>query len=392
LAVELRHVSEMSIVRSILAASPKRSFSAIFTFVMGRISGVRTVSAHELNMINLKTFLLMIPLRSIHFRLTLAMLFLGALALRAELPIEDTPARTNATNAPLSFTLNTLPGFDHFGFPQYGSASGASDGRNFLVVNQYQTSRLNGDFPIWEIVADIFRADGTNDARTLEISDLRQRIGGAPGQGAKVASNGTNFLVVWWDSEFVDQVYHPGPVYGSIVTLEPFAASAPFIICDDPAGQSNPQVASNGTDYYVTWLDWRDRSPANQSWEIAASVYGTKISADGAVKNRNGLALDRTANPIYNLGLASNGQNYLAVWPDERAANRLPSIRGALVGGDGIPLGSSFAVSSGTTPQSDPLVTSDRTNYFVAWFESNQEIHGTSVSTRISYSPGFGSR
>ena len=177
-------------------------------------------------------------------------------------------------------------------------------------------------------------------------------------------SNGRNFLVVWAHIGFIDNVPQETPIFGVLVTLRPFAASAPFVICDDPSGQRKVAVASDGTDYFVAWLDNRDHPPGSYQ-PYAQSVFGTKVSGDGIVANRKGIAIDKTGAGKEGLAIASNGTDYLVVWDDVGDGRR--AIYGCHISTNGQPMEGSFRLSSGEGTEFRPKLISDGKDYLAAW-------------------------
>ena len=159
--------------------------------------------------------------------------------------------------------------------------------------------------------------------------------------------------------------------------------------------QWNPQVASNGNQYLVAWYDNRNATDLN--------IYGARIDTTGSV-------LDATMIPIATHAVnqqlptvAGSPENYLIAWQDDRFAN----IYAARVDTAGSLLDpSGFPITTANHEQEAPAAIFDGTKYFVVWHDrrnaSGIGIYGTGASTsgivlnpagiRISYISGMDER
>ncbi|EYF05467.1 hypothetical protein [Chondromyces apiculatus] len=119
--------------------------------------------------------------------------------------------------------------------------------------------------------------------------------------------------------------------------------------------QTNPAVASDGDGYLVAWTD--SRAP---SW----STFATRVSADGAVLDSQGIFIGAGISPT----IAFDGTNYLVV---NRTAtlNAAPlSFHGTRVSPDGVvldPGGFTLGHAAGEYAKHD--VAFDGTNFVVTW-------------------------
>jgi hypothetical protein len=73
--------------------------------------------------------------------------------------------------------------------------------------------------------------------------------------------------------------------------------------------QFDPDVTSNGTDYFVAWTDSRLGNH---------DIYGARVSGTGTVLDATGLALCTEASNQYVPTVAFDGSSYVAAWPDYR--------------------------------------------------------------------------
>ena len=93
------------------------------------------------------------------------------------------------------------------------------------------------------------------------------------------------------------------------VSLPPPDPCAPLPTPDD---QTHPAVASDGTNFLVVWIDSRDR---DSSW---FDVYGARVSATGKVLDPGGIPICTLESGAYYPSVAFDGANYLVVWSDDR--------------------------------------------------------------------------
>jgi hypothetical protein len=101
-----------------------------------------------------------------------------------------------------------------------------------------------------------------------------------------VASDGTNFLVVWWDRRNADSTEFD--IYGARVSATGEVLDPNGIpICTAPDWQLYPAVTFDGESYLVVWSDARDNSPEHPSLE----VYGARVSRQGVVLDPNGFKI-----------------------------------------------------------------------------------------------------
>jgi len=79
---------------------------------------------------------------------------------------------------------------------------------------------------------------------------------------ANVAASYSEFLVVWTDSRNGSE-----DIYGARVTSDGTVKDPEGLpICVAPGAQTTPAVASNGSDYWVVWADGRNTSAAGPTF------------------------------------------------------------------------------------------------------------------------------
>ncbi|WP_224241126.1 RHS repeat domain-containing protein [Hyalangium gracile] len=241
----------------------------------------------------------------------------------------------------------------------------ASNGNNYLVV---WTDIAGASSAIYG--ARVTREGGAIDVPPLVIG-LADRERGTPA----VASNGTDYFVTWRDFRNINWDIYGARVLGSGASSSAVVDPSGISISTDPAFQNAPDIASNGTDYFVVWR--KDvGGPAN--------VHGARVTSAGAVLDTSGIAIATSSADHYTPRVASNGSNYLVVWAESQGTTSW-DVLGRRVSTAGAVLDTSaIAISTAVREQYEPDVASNGTDYFVAWADyrsgSNHDIYGARVS------------
>ncbi|MFO0547308.1 MAG: DUF4215 domain-containing protein [Polyangiaceae bacterium] len=182
-----------------------------------------------------------------------------------------------------------------------------------------------------------------------------------------VASNGSDYLVVWQDVS---------DVRGARVDATGTVLDTPsLVVSAAPNSQATPSVASNGADYLVVWDDSRSGS--------GIDIYGARVTTDGAVLDTAGLPISLGTNSQQS-AVASDGADYFVVWADRRSGSNY-DVYGSRVTTSGAvlnPMG--IRISLGQMSQ-QPTIAFNGTGYFVAWQDRregpNEAIYGSRVSS-----------
>ena len=240
----------------------------------------------------------------------------------------------------------------------------AYDGANYLVAWQ-------GWRPLYG--EDIYGARVTPSGRVLDTAAIK--ICKVPGNQSRpsVAFDGSNYLVVWFDSPGGNQLdIYGGRVSPSGEILDPNG----FAISTAPWEQYNPSVASDGTNSLVVWSDFR------RGGNGTSDLYGARVSASGIVLDPGGIAISVGGGYHFNPRLAFDGRNYLVVWCNYSGDE---DIYGARVDTSGRVL-DGFAISTAANTQSYPSIAFNGTNYFVVWEDYRNDpfvsdIYGAWVDT-----------
>jgi hypothetical protein len=240
----------------------------------------------------------------------------------------------------------------------------AFDGTNYLVV--WWDSR-NGS------TSDIYGGRVTAEGNVLDPSGLPVSTAANNQVGSAVSFDGTNYLVVWSDRRNSST----SDIHGARVSIGGSVLDPSGIDISTAAGdQSLPAISFDGTNYLVVWVDSRNSS----MWDI----YGARVSVGGNVLDPSGIPISTAASYQYCPDVAFDGTDHLVVWQDFRSENGYDTY-GARVGVGGSVLDASgIAIATGAYTEAYPAVAFDGTNCLVAWQDyrsgSTYDIYGARVS------------
>lgn len=234
----------------------------------------------------------------------------------------------------------------------------ASDGTNFLVI---WADHRNHSTNYGDIYGQFVSANGALISANFQISGPQDQ------SWPSVEFGSTGYLVIWRN--------RPEPnigevdLYGALVDTQG-TVSEPIAVSTAPNCQSSwmpPGISFNGTtkNYLVVWDDYRDG--------YSCQIYGTRVSETGELldgpPNTGGIAISTNAGAGSPSGahVAFDGANWLVVWGGSR-------IRGAQVSPSGTVLDPS-GVDLYVTPTSQwfPGIASDGTNYLVTWYMQDSQ-------------------
>jgi len=186
-----------------------------------------------------------------------------------------------------------------------------------------------------------------------------------------VTSNGSKFLVVWEDSRNAISPTYYTDLYGALVDVNGAVTALSSAVSMSAGNQKSPRAASNGTDYYVVWEDYRMGYPL---------VYGVKVSSTGAVASATGTAMPATSSSQTTPSICYGNGCYLVSWTD---GNRIAGCRVTPAG----TITDTFGINIDTGPatKSKPAAWWDGANYQVVWedyrsaFAGNSDVYYTTV-------------
>ncbi|MFQ6002581.1 MAG: dockerin type I repeat-containing protein [Candidatus Zixiibacteriota bacterium] len=168
----------------------------------------------------------------------------------------------------------------------------ASDGENYLVI---WTEILDSTGETYEIEGVRVSPEGeVLDPQPFSISS------GDRESLPAVAFGGGKYLAVWLHDNTFD-------IYGALVDTSGMVMGSTIEIGVAAGIQTNPQVASDGTDFLVVWEDYGTHWPN-------IDITGTRVTAEGAVLDPWGLFISAAQDPEEQPSVSFDGTNYVVVW------------------------------------------------------------------------------
>ena len=137
--------------------------------------------------------------------------------------------------------------------------------------------------------------------------------------------------------------------------------------------QHHPKVASNGTNYFVTWID--DSRDGNDS-----GIFGQLLDLNGDEIGSEFQINSYTTGEQSGQFIASNGTNYFLAWQSSGQDGSYRGIYGQLYNLNGAKIGSEFKVNTHTSNYQElPFIASNGSNYFVTWRSKEQDGDGYGI-------------
>jgi hypothetical protein len=191
---------------------------------------------------------------------------------------------------------------------------------------------------------------------------------------SSVAFDGTVYLVVWQDSRNEESDIYGARVDISGNLLDP----AGFIICKEPGSQTAPAIATNGDFFLVVWRDERIDGSDNDD------IYGARITTAGVVMDTSGFPICCAEDDQDYPAVASVGSDFCVTWADFRKGND-KDIYANFVQMDGtVSHVNGFPICTSSSYQSYPDICSDGIRYFIVWGDgqsADDDIFGSFVET-----------
>jgi hypothetical protein len=228
------------------------------------------------------------------------------------------------------------------------SQSIAFDGTNFLVAVQGGGVR-----------AEIVNPSGT------VIASVNVPRSGDP---ARVAFDGTNYLLVWREPT------NPGGqlIYGQLVSKLAVAVGTPFLVSQSTTTAELEGVAFDGTRYLVVWTN-------NRVADSAHDIFGRFVSTAGAPEDSD-LEIDDGAGRDARVAFGEG--RYLVIWTEDTARTE---TRGRFIVPNGAFASGGFTVNGSLTSSANPgALGFDGTNFLAVWTDEvglgNWDFFGQRVS------------
>ncbi|MBI1177956.1 hypothetical protein GC207_11035 [bacterium] len=259
-----------------------------------------------------------------------------------------------------------------------GSASGTliSDAAN---DQRYPAVALAGNqlLVAWEDIrngsnADIFGSRIDANGASLDGGNLLVSTVSNSQETPAIASNGSIYLAVWRDYRN-DSL---GDIYGSRIAsngtvLDPSGIA----ICTAANYQQAPRVASNGSDFLVVWQDFRNG--------VHDDIMGSRVSNAGSVLDPNGFAITTALGAQRQPSIAGTPDGYLVVWQDRRGGTTDDIYGARVGSDGTVLDLNGLAVCTATGDQKSPTVAALNGSYFVAWEDFRSGVSNRVYGTRI---------
>ncbi|UCG31072.1 MAG: T9SS type A sorting domain-containing protein [candidate division WOR-3 bacterium] len=253
---------------------------------------------------------------------------------------------------------------DNAGYYCIGTPAVSYNGSLYFVV--YQDCRNLGE-------TDIYGVRVTPGGTVLDPDGIAISTAQGHQQYPCIASNGTDFFVVWEDNR-----YGNTDIYGARVSQNGVVEDPDGIqICNEAHGQILPSVACNGTDYMAVWQDARD------SMSTQYDIYGARIAANGVLLDTNGIAVFADTALQIEPSITYDGANYFIVWEDRRV--QVLCIKGARVDTSGNVLDPDGISISGMPSMMEwqPSVIFNGTDYLVVWADDRNGTYPDIYGARV---------
>lgn len=194
----------------------------------------------------------------------------------------------------------------------------------------------------------------------------------------QVASDGTDWYVIWQDSSGGGNRIRGTTVSANGLVGTPGGA----FLTTGASSQITPALAWDGAEYFVVWSDGRNSTATCGAGLCSAELYGAHVSSGGTVRagETNGVRLTTLDAAQDMPALAASGSGMLLTWDDYRSGGTTPRIWGQRFATTGAKVGTEFSIAaSNNTRQSS--VASDGNGWLVSWESGSNNIIGALVSS-----------
>jgi len=226
------------------------------------------------------------------------------------------------------------------------AADVATNGSIFLVVwhdtRNYVTS-----------ATDIYAARVSSAGVVLDAGGFAVCATSGSQSYPRVASDGTDFLVVWQHKNVSEFDVHAARVAASGTVVAP----GTFTVSAEAGSQQYPDVAWTGLHYAVAWEDSRDLAPSD--WD----VFAARVASDGTVQDASGIKITGPGKQD-SVAVAGEAGEALVVFRDGAVD---PDIKGAVLDATGSVSVTPFDIAAEGSTQKSPAVAFASGVFVVAW-------------------------
>jgi len=180
-------------------------------------------------------------------------------------------------------------------------------------------------------------------------------------------------------------------IYAKRVDVDGTPLGPHFAVIASGFTETSPDVANDGTNWFVVWEDHRDEAETN------ANIYGARVSAAGTVLDSGGVAICTNEWDQLAPRVDSNGSGYFVAWEDARNTYSYEQdIYGVWLDATGAVVSASdLQLGHDEETEDDVAVTCAASDCAVAW-RCDYALHGAIVApgdvvTAMSISPYMGS-
>lgn len=248
---------------------------------------------------------------------------------------------------------------------RYGNAPFVgTDGTNYLLVWFDSEAPANGD-----IYGCTVSSAGVCGTPFIIKHNAGERTDGL--DSFNISFDGTNYLITWVDyRNDLDHDRQSDPnegsgldIYGQFVSPSGTLIGPEVSICTLPWTQTCVATAFDGTNYLVCWMNYHDG--IGENWD----VYGCFLSKAGAPGEP--FCISQTASQAYNpIDIAVGKNGFLVVWNYSNQSifdNPIWNIHGRMVAFDGGFPAPEFVITDLPGSQGIPRAAYDGGRYFVGW-------------------------
>ena len=219
----------------------------------------------------------------------------------------------------------------------------------------------------------VYAARVTPQGAVLDSADIA--ISTVPGwhSDPAIAFDGTNFLVTWMD--YRNGSY--GDIYATRVTRQGAVLDPSGIpVTTDSGDQLYPTIAFDGTDYLVTWMDARGGSNYD--------IYAARVTPQGTVLDPSGILVSAAADYQSYPAVAFGGTSFLVTWMDYRGGKDYDIYAARVTPGGSVLDTAGIAVAADTNDQLYPAVAFDGANFLVSWTDDRSDWQGDIYAARVT--------
>ncbi|RKH89168.1 HYR domain-containing protein [Corallococcus sp. AB045] len=208
----------------------------------------------------------------------------------------------------------------------------------------------------------------SSDGAVLDFSGLLLGTGWGPQSNPAIASNGSDFLVAWDEASGINAVRVSGATGQRL--------GSAFAVSVGQGSRNSPAITFDGANYFVVWSDSRN---------TFSDIYGARVRAsDGAVLDSSGIPIARLSGAQHSPAVSFNGSQFLVAWTDDRNSSATDiygarvSVAGTVVDPAGI------AISRAIGTQSGVSIAAAGDTFFVTWDDTRagaaqSDIYGARV-------------